>query len=78
MSFEASPGASALVGARFVAGVAAQCENLPTLILGVGPSCPRGLINLDLYFRVVPEPAAERSILTRLGRMIFGKEASAS
>ena len=71
MSFQASPGASAEDGARFLADIAAQCENAPLLRLGDGTNRPRGLLNLDLYFRTTPD----QSILTRLGRFIFGSAA---
>ncbi len=70
LSFQASPGASADDGAKFLASVASQCNNTPLLRLGAGPNHPRGLVNLDLYFRTV----TDHSILTRLGRLFLGKE----
>jgi putative transposase len=68
MSFQASPDASADDGAKFLASVAAQCENRPLLRLGVGPNHPRGLMNLDLYFRT----ATAQSFITKIGRLILG------
>ena len=68
MSFQASPGASAEDGAKFLATVASQCQNAPSLRLGDGSNRPKGLINLDLYFR----PNPDQSIFTKLGRFIFG------
>jgi len=68
MSFQASPDASAVDGAKFLAGVAAQCENRPLLRLGAGANHPRGLMNLDLYFQTTPA----ESFITRLGRLILG------
>jgi len=68
MSFQASPDASAEDGAKFLAGVAAQCENRPLLKLGTGPNHPRGLMNFDLYFQTAPA----QSFITRLGRLILG------
>ena len=68
MAFQASPDASAADGARFLAGVAAQCINRPLLRLGVGPNGPRGLLNLDLYFQTVPN----QSIIVKLGRLFLG------
>ena len=68
MSFQASPDASAEDGAKFLAGVAAQCENRPSLRLGAGPNRPRGLMNLDLYFQTAPA----QSLITRLGRLLLG------
>ncbi len=68
MSFQATPDASAEDGARFLAGVAAQCTNRPLLRLGTGLSNPRGLLNLDLYFQVVPS----QSIIVKLGRLFLG------
>ena len=65
MSFQASPNASTEDGARFLSVVASQCENRPGLRLGSGPNHPRGLVNLDLYFTMVPA----RSLITRLGRL---------
>lgn len=69
MSFQASPGASAEDGARFLANVAAMCANRPLLRLGAGSNSPRGLMNLDLYF----EPAPNQSVITKLGRFFLGK-----
>ncbi|HYA55208.1 MAG TPA: hypothetical protein VED22_00275 [Nitrososphaerales archaeon] len=71
MSFQASPGPSAEDGAKFLANVALQCDNTPLLRLGAGTNHPRGLVNLDLYFRTTPAD----SILTKLGRFIFGSAA---
>jgi len=68
MSFQASPDASVEDGAKFLAGVAAQCENRPLLRLGTGANHPRGLMNLDLYFQTVPA----QSFIARLGRLILG------
>jgi hypothetical protein len=68
MSFQASPDASVDDGAKFLAGVAAQCENRPLLRLGTGPNHPKGLMNLDLYFQTAPA----QSFITRLGRLILG------
>ena len=68
MTFQASPGASAEDGAKFLASVAAQCENAPLLKLGSGQNRPKGLLNLDLYFRTV----SDQSLFTKLGRFIFG------
>ena len=68
MSFQGSPDASADDGAKFLAGVAAQCENTPLLRLGTGLNRPRGLMNLDLYFQTAPA----QSFITRLGRLILG------
>ncbi len=68
MAFQASPGASAEDGARFLAGVASQCANKPLLRLGVGANHPRGLVNLDLYFQTAPN----QSIIMRLGRLLLG------
>ena len=67
MSFQASPGASAEDGTRFLAGVASQCANRPILRLGSGANHPRGLVNLDLYF----QPEASDSIILRLGRLFM-------
>ena len=68
MSFQASPDASAEDGARFLANVAAQCENRPLVRLGVGANHPRGLMNIDLYFTA--EPA--QSLIVKLGRLFLG------
>jgi hypothetical protein len=68
MAFHASPGPSAEDGARFLAAVAAQCSNRPHLRPGAGPNCPKGLINLDLYF----QPPSQPSILGRIGRLLLG------
>ena len=68
MSFQASPDASAVDGAKFLASVAAQCENRPLIRLGAGANHPRGLMNLDLYFQTTPA----ESFITRLGRLILG------
>lgn len=70
MSFQASPGASAADGARFLAGVAAQCTNRPYLKMGEGENSPRGLVNLDLYF----QPSGGDSLMVRLGRLILRSE----
>ena len=67
MTFQASPDASAEDGARFLAGVAAQCTNRPLLRLGTGPNHPRGLVNLDLYFQTMPN----QSIIMRIGRLFL-------
>lgn len=72
MSFQASPDASAEDGTRFLAGVASQCANRPLLRLGAGVNHPRGLVNLDMYFRTVPN----QSIIMRLGRLILRGGAS--
>jgi hypothetical protein len=69
MCFQASPGASAEDGARFLASVAAQCTNRPALRLGTGANAPRGLVNLDLYFQL---PPPQDSIFNRLGRLLLG------
>jgi putative transposase len=68
MCFQASQNASAEDGMRFLASVATQCANRPLLRLGTERFTPRGLVNLDLYFRVAPTP----SIITRLGRLLMG------
>lgn len=68
LAFQASPDASAEDGNRFLASVASQCENKPTLRLGEGPNRPRGLMNLDLYF----QPPQSLSIMTRIGHLILG------
>jgi len=68
MTFQASPGASAEDGARFLSEVASQCANKPLLRLGTGPNRPRGLLNLDLYFQL----AENQSIFGRLGRILHG------
>ena len=68
MSFQATPDASAEDGARFLAGVAAQCTNRPMLRLGTGLNNPRGLLNLDLYFQTMPS----QSIIVKLGRLFLG------
>jgi transposase-like protein len=68
MAFHASPGSTAEDGARFLAAVAAQCANRPLLRLGAGPNCPRGLINLDLYFQTNPPI----SIISRIGKLFLG------
>ncbi|MDG6909430.1 MAG: hypothetical protein JRN08_03585 [Nitrososphaerota archaeon] len=70
MSFQASPDASAEDGARFLAGVAAQCSNRPLLRLGSGLNHPRGLVNLDLYFQ--EPPVQTQSFITRIGRLLLG------
>lgn len=70
MSFQASPGASADDGARFLAGVAAQCTNRPSLRVGEGANSPRGLVNLDLYF----QPSTQESLIVRLGRLLMRGE----
>ena len=67
MTFQASPDASAEDGARFLAGVAAQCTNRPLLRLGGGLNHPRGLVNLDLYFQTMPN----QSIIMRIGRLFL-------
>jgi hypothetical protein len=68
MSFQGSPDASAVDGTKFLAGVAAQCTNRPSLRLGTGASAPRGLVNLDLYFQTEPN----QSRLNWLGRLFLG------
>ena len=68
MSFQATPDASAEDGARFLAGVAAQCANRPLLRLGTGANSPLGLLNLDLYFQTMPS----QSIIGKLGRLFLG------
>ena len=67
MSFQASPGASAEDGARFLASVASQCVNTPLLRLGTGANRPRGLVNLDLYFQASPN----ESLIARLSHLIL-------
>lgn len=69
MSFQASPDASAEDGARFLADVAAQCANTPALRLGTGSNAPRGLMNLDLYFRLPTEQSY--SFFNRLERFFL-------
>ena len=66
MTFQASPDASANDGARFLAAVAAQCANTPTVRLGFGSNSPRGLANLDLYF----ETTGGQSLIEKLGRLL--------
>ncbi|HEV2225378.1 MAG TPA: hypothetical protein VGR56_01075 [Nitrososphaerales archaeon] len=66
MTFQGSPGASAEDGARFLAAIAAQCLNTPFVRIGEGPNSPRGLANLDLYFR----ETGGQSIIERLGRLL--------
>ena len=73
MCFQASPDASADDGARFLANVAAQCANRPTLRLGTGSNAPRGLVNLDLYFTLSSGQTA--SIFSRLERFFRGSAA---
>jgi transposase-like protein len=68
MAFHASPGPSAEDGNKFLAAVAAQCANKPRLRPGTGPNCPKGLINLDLYF----QPPTSSSIIGRIGRLFLG------
>ena len=68
MSFQASPDASAEDGAKFLAGVAAQCSNRPFVRMGAGPNFPRGLVNLDLYFQTAPP----ESFMEKLGRLLRG------
>jgi transposase-like protein len=68
MTFQASPDASAEDGSKFLANVASQCNNRPVLRLGTGANHPRGLVNLDLYFQIVPN----QSIIMRLGRLFLG------
>ena len=68
MAFHASPGPSVEDGAKFLAAVAAQCNNRPLLRPGAGPNYPRGLINLDLYF----QPTSPPSIIGRIGRLLLG------
>ena len=70
MAFQASPDASAEDGARFLAGVAAQCSNRPLLRLGTGPNTPKGLLNLDLYFQTV----TSQSLFVKLGRLFLGAQ----
>lgn len=70
LSFQASPGASAEDGARFLASVSGQCSNRPSLRLGEGFNRPRGLINLDLYF----QGSSSESIMVRLGRLLMRSE----
>ena len=70
MTFQGSPDASAEDGAKFLANVGSQCANRPLLRLGIGTHHPRGLVNLDLYFQCCPTP--NRSIITRLGRLLLG------
>lgn len=71
LSFQASPGASAEDGAKFLAGIASQCANTPFVRLGAGVNQPRGLVNLDLYFQT----ATDKSIFSRLGRLLLGSGA---
>ena len=66
MAFQASPGASAEDGARFLSAVASQCSNRPSLRLGSGPNAPRGLTNLDLYFQT----DGGQSLFDWLGRIL--------
>ena len=68
MTFHASPNASTEDGARFLAAVAAQCSNTPSVKLGTGRNHPHGLANLDLYF----ETYGNQSIIGRLGRFLHG------
>ncbi|HEV2138482.1 MAG TPA: hypothetical protein VGR53_06540 [Nitrososphaerales archaeon] len=68
MTFQGSPDASADDGARFLATVAAQCDNTPFVRLGTGPNSPRGLTNLDLYFAT----PGSQSIIGRIGRLLKG------
>jgi len=68
MAFHASPGPTAEDGSRFLAAVAAQCANRPTLRPGTGANYPKGLINLDLYFR----PSSPPSIIGRIGKLLLG------
>lgn len=70
LAFQASPGASAEDGTRFLAGVAGQCSNRPFLRMGEGPNRPKGLVNLDLYF----QGSASDSIMVRLGRLLMRGE----
>jgi putative transposase len=67
MSFHASPGASPEDSSRFLASVAAQCSNKPSVRLGYGASYPKALLNLDLYFQLTPG----QSIISRLGKLIL-------
>jgi len=66
LTFQASPGASVEDGAKFLAVVASQCENKPSLRLGHGANQPKGLVNLDLYFTT----EANESLIARLGRLL--------
>jgi len=68
MTFHASPGPTAEDGARFLAAVASQCSNRPSVRLGTGLNSPKGLINLDLYF----QPLSPPSIIGRIGRLFLG------
>jgi hypothetical protein len=65
MAFHGSPMGSPEDGARFLSAVASQCSNMPALRLGAGPSSPRGLLNLDLYFLT----GLNHSLMGRLGRL---------
>jgi putative transposase len=68
LAFHGSPTGSAEDGARFLSAVAALCLNKPLVRLGRGPSCPTGLLNLDLYFQPAPPP----SIIGRIGKLFLG------
>ncbi|MDG7010871.1 MAG: hypothetical protein JRN57_02000 [Nitrososphaerota archaeon] len=75
MCFQASPDASADDGVRFLANVAGQCANRPMLRLGSGPTAPRGLVNLDLYFALDQGQDPSPSFISRLGRLFRGSAA---
>ncbi len=68
LAFHGSPTGSAEDGARFLAAVGALCLNKPLVRLGEGVSPPMGLMNLDLYFQMVPS----HSFIDRLGRIFWG------
>jgi len=68
MVFHASPSGSLEDGSRFLAEVAAQCDNRPQLRLGYEASKVRGLANVDLYFQ--PQPAS--GLFGKLGRLLKG------
>lgn len=69
LSFQASPGARAEDGARFLSSVAVQCSNKPFLRLGEGTNHPRGIVNFDLYF----QSSHSQSIMVKLGRLFLGQ-----
>ena len=68
LAFHGSPTGSAEDGARFLSAVASLCLNKPLVKLGRGPSYPRGLLNLDLYFQSASSP----SIIGRIGKLLLG------
>jgi len=68
LAFHGSPTGSTEDGARFLSAAASLCSNKPLVRLGRGPSCPRGLLNLDLYFQSASTP----SIIGRIGKLLLG------